>query len=161
MLSVETAHAPTVADALWRLIYRAGFPLARLWWGVRNRPHEGAMVVIHVGDSLLVVRPSYRDHWNFPGGGLHPGKTPEQAARRELREELGLATDAPLEPAGEGRGLWDGRPDRVTYFALRLDAPPRLRVDNREITGARLIRREDRDRLPLTGPVLAYLDQMG
>lgn len=62
-----------------------------------QRRHEGA---VHGG------------LWEFPGGKVDPGESPEGAAVRELAEELGvaLAIDA-LEPVGFASG-WTAAPDQ-------------------------------------------------
>jgi 8-oxo-dGTP diphosphatase len=150
------ARRPTLVDAAWRMAFRLGFPLARIWWRLRRARHEGALVAIHVGQSVLLLRSSYRSDWNFPGGSVRQGETPEASARHELAEEIGLEPNAPLRLVGEARGLWDGRRDRVFLFELRSDEAPTLRLDNREIVGARLVPIDDLDKLPLTGPVQAY-----
>lgn len=50
--------------------------------------------VISDGDRLLVCqRPLHKRHgglWEFPGGKIEPGESDLDAARRELREELGV-----------------------------------------------------------------------
>jgi len=51
----------------------------------------GVRVILINNDNLLFVKHTYmyQDKWYFPGGGLKPGESPEQAARREAREEVG------------------------------------------------------------------------
>ncbi len=147
---------PSLLDLAWRTAFRLAFPLARVWWRLRRRPHEGALVAVYVGPALLVLRSSYRAEWNLPGGGIRPGETPETAARRELLEEIGLTAPALL-PAFVACGVWDGRPDRVHFFEARLDRLPDLRLDNREIVAARLVSPDELRGVALTGPVAAYV----
>ncbi|WP_326594695.1 NUDIX hydrolase [Streptomyces sp. NBC_01803] len=41
-------------------------------------------------DRVLLVDPTYKPGWEFPGGVVEPGEAPARAAVREVAEELGL-----------------------------------------------------------------------
>lgn len=41
--------------------------------------------------QLLIVKPTYRDHWLLPGGGVEADESPRLACIREIQEEIGLA----------------------------------------------------------------------
>ncbi|WP_345629584.1 NUDIX hydrolase [Rugosimonospora acidiphila] len=37
-----------------------------------------------------MLRPTYKNHWDIPGGYVEPGESPSAACVREIREELGI-----------------------------------------------------------------------
>ncbi len=53
--------------------------------------------VIEKDGKILIARRKKGDHlegqWEFPGGKVEPGETPEACLKRELREEFGIEAE--------------------------------------------------------------------
>jgi 8-oxo-dGTP diphosphatase len=52
---------------------------------------EVVAAIIRKGDAIFATQRGYgdfKDWWEFPGGKMEPGETPEEALVREIREEL-------------------------------------------------------------------------
>ncbi len=57
-------------------------------------PRVAAGAVIFDGRGrVLLVQPTYKPHWDVPGGYVEPGESPGAACVREVREELGIDVD--------------------------------------------------------------------
>ena len=58
-----------------------------------RQPPNAASVALIDRDKVLLIqraRKPYFGMWSLPGGRLEAGETPEQAAEREIMEEVGL-----------------------------------------------------------------------
>ena len=55
-----------------------------------DKPLQLAGCAIIHGRNLLLLHRTEQNHYEFPGGKVEPGEDLETAARREVREELGI-----------------------------------------------------------------------
>lgn len=86
-------------------------------------PVVAAALVDGDGRVLLQQRPAGKalaGLWEFPGGKLEPGETPEAALVRELQEELAITVAAEaLEPAGFATEPLSGRHLLLLLYVIR------------------------------------------
>ena len=121
-------------------LHRALLPLAHLirhhWRRWRKAPIAGVSVIItNLGGDVLLLKHSYGpDVWSLPGGGLGRGEDPLEAARREVREELGVELGR-IEPVATLEEVLSGSPHTAHVFAAVCDQRPQ--PDGREVTVAR------------------------
>lgn len=82
-----------------------------------------ALLIDPDGRVLLAQRPagkSLAGLWEFPGGKVEPGETPETALIRELHEELGIETwNSCLAPLTFASHLYDDFHLLMPLFACR------------------------------------------
>lgn len=92
--------------------------------------------------AVLVIRRAYRGRnagqWGLPGGRLDQGETAEQAAIRELREELGL-TAAPADLLGRLDDFPATSGFVITPFVAALTGATALRPSPDEVHSVHLV----------------------
>ena len=93
--------------------------LRKIWWRVRGPVVIGVRgLVIDSGGRVLLVRHSYgADVWHIPGGGVKRRERLADAARRELREEVGIDGGA-LSLLGSYSNMRQGKSDHITVFVV-------------------------------------------
>ncbi len=76
--------------------------------------------------EVALIQPRDRETWALPKGVIEPGEAPENAARREVSEETGLAGDivAKIDTIKYSyTAKWENPPSRifkiVTFYLLR------------------------------------------
>lgn len=139
-------------DATVRLLYCCAYAGLRIKWFLLRPATRSAAVALWCESKVLVVQSSYRRCLLLPGGGMHTNETSEGAARRELREEVGLEIpDVPLRLAWSAALPFEHRQDHIDIWEAQVDSRPACHIKHREIVWADWLSRDEalkRDLLP-------------
>lgn len=115
------------------------YKLSTMVWKITRPITIGVRVVLEQDGAYLLVKPSYQDLWTLPGGGVEPGETLEQSARREIAEEVGYRS-GDFELLGVFTNFTENKNDHIVVFASReIEVLPDHQSDV-EIEAARFFR---------------------
>jgi 8-oxo-dGTP diphosphatase len=151
-----------LCDKAVRRGYRLAYLGLRVWsWVCRPATHGACVALWHDG-KVLLIRTSYRNCYSLPGGFVRRGEPSEQAARRELREEVGVdLPDGELRLAWSGTLPFESRQDTVDIWEILLEQVPAVRLASRELVWADWARPADVLGRHLLPHVAIYLAQKG
>ncbi len=116
------------------------------------------------GRVLLAQRPdgkSMAGMWEFPGGKVEPGETPEAALIRELNEELDIETvESCLAPLSFASHAYDDfHLLMLVYVCRKWKGTPRP-VEGGKLTWARAARLRDYEMPPADLPLIAVIQDL-
>ncbi len=116
------------------------------------------------GRILLAQRPegkSMAGLWEFPGGKVEPGETPEAALIRELKEELNIDThESCLAPLTFASHRYEDFHLLMPLYVCRKWNGEIRPEESQEITWVRPVRLADYDMPPADEPLKAILRDM-
>lgn len=152
--------APPVDQALLDDTSVAVPPVRKEGGAVKILRAAGLMVVTaEEPRKILFIKRDARggDHhgeWAFPGGGIEPTETPEEAARREAHEELGIYLSHRVD-------MWTRRRcDGVDFITFKLEVPRAFRPKLNHEHSDYLWRPADRPPSPLHPGCHIALDKL-
>jgi 8-oxo-dGTP pyrophosphatase MutT (NUDIX family) len=115
-----------------RFAYRCAALVRRLYWFVVRPRVRGVKCLIENDGKWLLIKNSYGgDRWTLPGGACRRTETPEQAARREVAEEVGI-TLGEIRTLGSFFTDREYKRDTVYCFHAHV-ASPDHRIDGTEV----------------------------
>ena len=93
--------------------------LRRAYWFVARPTSVGVLgIVLDDQGRVLLVEQTYRSGWYLPGGGVRRKEPLDEALRRELREEVGVAPSEPPRLHGLYWNFAESKSDYVAVFVV-------------------------------------------
>ncbi|MDT0451964.1 NUDIX hydrolase [Streptomyces hesseae] len=100
-----------------------------------GHPITASVLITNPQDRVLIVHPAKADApWALPGGVVELGESPLDAARREVREELGLVLDVQTHDLFAVEWLEATRPGRRDRLVFVFAGPQLSPADHDRIT---------------------------
>lgn len=125
-----------VKTRLKRLFYKIITPIRMTYWYIFRPKTYGVKVIIENEGKVLMIRNSYGTKlWTFPGGGKKRNETPEEGAKREALEEVGLCLDG-LEYLGSYFNESQYKRDTAYCFYKKVDSDY-FKIDDDEVEEGR------------------------
>jgi 8-oxo-dGTP pyrophosphatase MutT (NUDIX family) len=112
--------------------YKLAYAGLRVYWFVFRPQLYGVKCLIEFEGKILMIRNTYGNmRWTFPGGGFKRRESPEMAAAREVREEVGISLTR-LRPLGEYTSTEGYKHDNVKCYAGEVTTP-HFEIERNEI----------------------------
>lgn len=108
---------------------------------VKREFSAGGIILKREGRSfkILLIKDSY-GHWSWPKGKIEQGESPQEAALREVSEEVGLTSVRILGKAGESKYFFRFKGELISkivhFFVMETRSEEKIRIQQSEIQGA-------------------------
>ena len=132
-------------------------------------PRVRVAILVRWQDRVLLCRQEKdgRGYWLLPGGGVDGGETLTGALRRELREELGIAEEFPLEgPIAVAESIapgWHPGDRHIVHVVFGCDLSHRSLEDvetrDAAVRGARLFSFTELEEIVLHPPITRFVQR--
>ncbi|MFD1737770.1 NUDIX domain-containing protein [Bacillus salitolerans] len=122
-----------------------------------------AGLVTNTNGDWLVVKKRYgglKGKWSIPAGFVHPGETLDEAVKREVQEETGIAGNITGILGIRSGVLNDEISDNMVIFSLRAEGDIRIKVQLDELFEAMFMSPEKLKEDPNTSVLLHYYMEM-
>lgn len=141
--------ALTIKQKVIKFLTPILLPVVKIYWKIFKPETFGVKVIVENKSKFIWIKSDYGYRSiSFPGGKIDKGETPEQAARRETKEEVGIDL-IELKLVGSLLSTQEGKKDNIYIFHGKTISN-KIEIDDFEIAEADWFTKEN---LPAFSPL--------